>query len=50
MGIEAENDNIGEMVLRILKSAYLNLITVFIENIETGGLGLYDDEKDFFGT
>lgn len=38
------------MVLRFPKSAYLNLITVFIEHIETGGLGSHDDEKDFFGT
>ena len=38
------------MVLRFLKSAYLNLITVFSDNIGTGGLRLYDDEMDFFGT
>ena len=26
------------------------IITVFSDNIGTGGLRLYDDEKDFFGT
>lgn len=50
MGIETEYDNVGKTVLRFPECAYLSLITVFTRNIETGGLGSHDDEKDFFGT